>query len=118
MHRTLLAAACLAGLSATPALAVDRDFDLTNATGYPIREIYIDEASKDHWTDNAIEGVLDNGDKVRMQFGKSDVGCAWDMKVVWTDNTSSVWKGFNLCQINSITLKYNRSTDSATAVTD
>ncbi len=100
---------------AAPALAEDRDFDLMNATGYPIKTVLIDESASDAWTDNMLSGVMADGDTVRMHFGKGDKGCNWDMKVTWTDNTSSVWKNFDLCTIEAIKLHYNRDTDTASA---
>ena len=100
---------------ATPSFADDRDFELINATGYPIREIYIDEARSKNWSENELDSVLKNGEAMHFKFGKSDRGCKWDMKVVWTDDTSSVWSNLDLCKIEVIKLKYNRKTDEATA---
>jgi len=103
--------------SSAPALAADRDFDLVNGTGYDIKAVFIDEAASPTWTVNSIDGTMGNGDAVRMHFGKGDVGCKWDMKVVFADdNSAAVWHGFDLCQISKITLKYNRNTDVTTAV--
>jgi hypothetical protein len=100
---------------AAPSFADDRDFELTNATGYSIREIYIDEASSKNWSENELDSVLKDGESMQFKFGKSDRGCKWDMKVVWTDDTSSVWSNLDLCTIEFIKLKYNRKTDEATA---
>ena len=36
------------------------------------------------------------------------------MKVTWADdNSSSIFKGLDLCKINTVTLKYNKATDVA-----
>lgn len=112
LFATTVAAVTFCGASA---FAMDRDFDLTNATGYPIKSVLIDEAASDVWTDNALEGVMNDGDTVHMHFGKSDKGCKWDMKVTFTDSTSAEWHGFDLCSINTITLRYNRKTDVTSA---
>lgn len=114
MTRIIFAAAGLA-LLASPAFADDRDFDLVNATGYPIKTVLIDESASDAWTDNMLNDVMEDGVTVHMHFGKGDKGCKWDMKITWTDSSSAVWHGFDLCTINSITLHYNRSTDTTTA---
>lgn len=99
------------------ALAADRDFDLVNDTGYDIKAVFIDEAASPTWSENAIDGVMADGDTVRMHFGKGDIGCKWDMKVVFADdNSAAVWHGFDLCQISKIRLKYSRSSDVTTAV--
>jgi hypothetical protein len=116
MTRLLFAGVALCTvIGMSSAFADDRDFKLINATGYPIKSVYIDESSSDSWTDNSIDAVMNDGDEVNMKFGKGDKGCKWDMKVVWTDNTSSVWKNFDLCTIEVIKLHYNRDTDAATA---
>jgi hypothetical protein len=101
-----------------PGIRDDRDFDLINATGYAIKEVYIDESSSTNWTDNEVSGTFGDGEKIRFKFGKGEKGCKWDMKVVWTDNSSSIWHNFNLCEINSIKLKYNKATDESSAETN
>jgi hypothetical protein len=114
MTRILLAATA-ALLFAAPAFAEDRDFDLVNATGYPIKTVLIDEAASDSWTDNMLGDVMNEGDTVRMHFGKGDKGCKWDMKVTFTDASTAEWHGFDLCSIEKITLHYNRQTDVTSA---
>jgi|SRR5450432_2322587 hypothetical protein len=115
MSKTLLAATALTLLIAAPAFAADRDFDLTNATGYPIKTVLIDEAASDVWTDNMLESTMGEGDTVHMHFGRGDKGCKWDMKVTFTDDTTAEWHAFDLCSISTITLHYNRKTDVTSA---
>jgi len=115
MRYTLLAAAAMTLLFVAPAFAEDRDFDLVNATGYPIKSVLIDEAASDVWTDNELSGVMDDGATVHMHFGQGDKGCKWDMKVIFTDDSNAEWHGFDLCSINTITLHYNRNSDVTSA---
>jgi len=115
MKQIVLAAAGFAMLFAVPALADDRDFDLTNATGYPIKTMLIDESASNVWGNNELDSILNDGSTVRVKFGKGDKGCKWDMKVTFTDDSSAEWHGFDLCTINSIILHYNRSTDVTSA---
>jgi hypothetical protein len=54
-----------------------------------------------------------------VKFSKADKGCNWNIKVTWADdNTSSFFRGLNLCTINSVTLKYDKNTDKASYTTD
>ena len=40
------------------------------------------------------------------------------LNITWADdNTSSYFRGLNLCTINVVTLKYNRSSDTASYTT-
>jgi len=104
-------------LMVLPAWADSRDFDLVNATGYPIKHVFIDQSSSDEWTDDILgRDILDNGETVSITFGQAEKGCKWDLKVIYTDDESAVWSGFNLCVINSITLKWNKNTGVTTAV--
>ncbi|MEI8395442.1 MAG: hypothetical protein WCF85_11945 [Rhodospirillaceae bacterium] len=118
MKRIALTCALLSGIAfALPALADSRDFELVNGTGYPIKHVYIDEASSDSWSEDILgRDVLDNGESVKIEFGKADKGCKWDMKVVYTDASSAVWSNLNLCTIDSLTLKYNHDTGVTSAV--
>lgn len=122
MKKLALACALAFGaltLAGQPARADNRDFELTNGTGYPIKHVYIDENSSDSWTDDILgRDILNDGESVQVQFGKGDKGCMWDMKVVYDDGDTAVWHGFNLCTINSIKLKWNKSTGVTTAVTN
>ncbi len=119
MRQAIISAGFALLLSAAPAFAADRDFDLVNNTGYDIKSVFIDESASPTWTDNAIDSTMKDGETVRMKFGKGDVGCKWDMKVVFADdNSAAVWHGFNLCEINTIKLHYNRNTDVTTAVVE
>lgn len=115
-----LALACalaLGALFSQSALADNRDFELTNGTGYPIKHVYIDESSSDSWSDDVLgKDTLDDGDSVQIEFGKGDKGCKWDMKVVYDDGETAIWHGFDLCTINSVKLKWSKSTGETTAV--
>lgn len=104
-------------LVASPSFADDRDFDLVNATGYPIGKVYIDESASDAWSENMLPAVMQDGEMVHMKFGKGDKGCKWDMKISWTDGSPDVvWSGFDLCTINKITLKWDRATNTTSAI--
>ncbi|HOI93976.1 MAG TPA: hypothetical protein PK250_04650 [Syntrophobacter fumaroxidans] len=94
--------------------ADQRDFTIVNATGYPIRFIGINPPGDEIWNENELDAVLPDGAGFRVEFAGIEKGCVWNIKVTWADdNTSSFFRDVNLCKINKITLKYNRSTDTA-----
>lgn len=111
-----LFAACVSLLSA-PALAGDADFTLVNGTGYTIREVYISAANKNAWGNDRLgEGDLPNS-KSRLFKFRDSANCVQDIKVVFDDSDVSVtWEDLDLCEINKLTLRYNRATKAVTAI--
>jgi hypothetical protein len=97
-----------------------QDFTLVNNTGYQINKVFVSPASSNSWQEDVLgRDVLNNGKSVNIKFHRSTPGCKWDLKVVYTDDGSSaVWKGFNICAISKITIKYNRKTDTTSAITE
>jgi hypothetical protein len=106
-------------MCAQGAKADKRDFSLTNATGYDIQRVFVDGAHSRSWSDDIMgRDIFHDGETIDVTFDGADKGCLWDLKVDWTDGSPSTeWHDFDLCKITSITLKYNRKTDTTTAVT-
>ena len=106
-------------VSSNAAMADKRNFSLTNGTGYDIHSVFVDSSNSNSWSDDIMgRDIFRDGETIDINFEGADKGCKWDLKVEWTDNSPSTeWHDFNLCQITSITLKYNRKTDTTTAVT-
>ena len=108
----------LAALSSavSGAWAGDADFTLLNRTGYDLREVYVSASNKEDWGEDRMGSqVLENG-KARLFKFSNKASCKQDLKVVFDDDGSSViWHDFDLCDLNKITLKYNRKTDVTTA---
>lgn len=98
------------------ACAGDADFTLVNRTGYAINEVFISPTKKDNWgKDRLGENQLLNGQARKFKFGDTK-NCVQDIQVVFTDDESEVeWEGFNLCELNKITLRYNRKTREVSA---
>lgn len=118
--RTLMALVLVCtGFLATASLADDRDFELINATGYTIKGVYLDTTSSRVWGyENEIDEPFKDGETLSVKFGRGDKGCLWDMRIVWADGSKDdVWTGFNLCEISTITLKYDRNADKTWAIT-
>ena len=108
----LLCSTMLAGVSH----AGDADFTIVNKTGYPIRSIHIAPASSKTWGNDRLgEGILSNG-KARLIKFADKARCKQALSVTFDDDGSEVeWEEFNLCEINKITLKYNRKTGEVSA---
>jgi len=117
MKRILLslsAIPCL--LSSSAAFAGDADFTLLNRTGYSLREVYLSPSNKSSWgNDRMGDKYLDNGQSRLFRFSDKS-SCKQDLKVVFDDDGSEVvWEDFDLCEINKITLKYNRKSGAVSA---
>lgn len=115
--RALITLSAFAALASTaPAFAGDADFTLVNRTGFPIREVYIAPSKSSKWGNDRLgDGMLANGRQKLFKFADKS-SCKQDLQVVFDDDASEVvWEGFDLCEINKITLKYNRSTKEVSA---
>ena len=114
----LLTAAC-AALASASAWAGSADFTLVNRTGYDLREVYISPANRNDWgKDRMGDYVLENNKQRLFKFSDKSA-CTQDLKVVFDDDGSEViWEDFDLCELNKITLRYNRKTRIVTADTE
>lgn len=103
-------------LAAPAALAGDADFMVVNKTGYPIRSIHIAPAKSDDWGQDRLgNGILENN-KARLIKFSNKAKCKQALNVTFDDDGAEVeWEEFNLCEINKITLKYNRKTGDVSA---
>jgi hypothetical protein len=118
--QTLIALSAFAAVaSVTPAIAGDADFTLANRTGFPIREVYIAASKSSNWGNDRLgDGMLANGRQKLFKFSDK-ASCKQDLQVVFDDDGSQVvWENFDLCEINKVTLKYNRSTKEVSADTE
>ena len=121
MIKSLVAAAGLSlGLMSTGAFAQNADFDLTNSTGYPIRELYVSPSKAKTWGGDVLcKHVINNGDMWHITFPRGASSCMQDIKIVFDDDSSEVvWEDFDLCKINKITLTYSRSSGETKATVE
>ncbi len=111
---SLSAVTCV--LTSSAAFAGDADFTLLNRTGYSLREGYLSASNKNSWgNDRMGDKYLDNGKSRLFRFSDKSA-CKQDLKVVFDDDGSEVvWEDFDLCEINKITLKYNRKSGAVSA---
>jgi hypothetical protein len=117
-HNLALCAVAAVFASGT-ALAGDADFTLVNRTGYTLREVYVSPSHRDAWgKDRMGDAYLDNGKSRLFRFSDKS-SCKQDLKVVFDDDGSDVvWEEFDLCELNKITLKYNRKSREVSADTE
>jgi hypothetical protein len=112
----LLVAIALAPVAAVSAFAGEADFTLVNRTGYEIREVYISAANRNNWgRDRLGDGSLAHTKSKLFKFSDR-ASCKQDIMVVFEDDESKVtWEDMDLCEINKLTLKYNRSNKTVSA---
>jgi hypothetical protein len=118
--RFLPALALALSFTGTAHAEARQDFDLSNKTGYEIKEVYVSPSKSDDWQEDVLgTGTMPDGTKVHIKFHRSTETCQWDVKVVYTDDSSSaVWQNINLCEVEKITIHYNRSSDTTSATFD
>ena len=105
----------------TPARAQsEQDFTLVNGTDYDIDEVYVAPTSSKTWGRDIMgDGVLEARKSKAVKFRSGTTNCLYNLRVKWSDGSVTEWATtFDLCTISKITLRYNRSTDVTTAVTE
>lgn len=115
-----LAVLFVSGLAASGlASAGNADFTLVNKTGYALREVYLSPAHKTKWGNDRLgNNTLENNKSRLFKFADKS-SCVQDLMVVFDDDGSDVtWEDFDLCELNKITLKYNRKTKVVSADTE
>ncbi len=108
----LISAVVVSLIAATTALAQGKqNFTLVNQTGYTIAEVYVSPSKSDSWDADVMDmDVLPNNTEVDITFSRKEKSCMWDLKVVYDDGETAEWEGFNLCEVSTIAISYNRKT--------
>lgn len=122
LKSTLAGAILATALLATPAQAqtAKQDFNLVNRTGYELAELFVSPSKSDAWGKDILgKATIPDGESAHITFSNAAPGCIWDLKVVYSDDDSSaVWRNIDLCKIETITIRYNRNTDTTSASFD
>ncbi len=108
-------ALAIAVLSATSTFAADdRNVTVVNGTGYGIKFLGFNNPGDNDWSDNELGGVLADGGDVYVKFNTADKGCKWNIRIDWADAgyPGVLWKDVDLCSIETLTLKYDRASDT------
>jgi hypothetical protein len=121
--KAFFAAAFAAVLALTaPAFAQDakQDFKMVNKTGYELKALYVSPAKSDDWGDDILgQDVLSDGQVVNVHFSPKVHTCKWDLKVTYSDdNSNAVWSDIDLCNVEKITIHYDRKNDVTRATFD
>lgn len=112
MRKMLLTPAVMvaAMLAATPALADEWDFVLTNATTKEIKLVEVAPTGTQTWQKNIVDADIKKdattkpGARMTVHFDKG-AGCKYDIRATFADDTTMVWTGFNTCDDSYVTLK-------------
>lgn len=100
--------AALLFFGAATVAAGKQDFDLVNATGYTIAEVYVAPSSSNNWEDDVLgRDILVDGETVTINFAPNQKACMYDILVVWDDGDQASWDNFNLCTVTEITLHWD-----------
>jgi len=123
MKRITLAigfAALTTFFSAAQAQEAKQDFSLVNRTGYEIKEVYVSPNKSSDWEEDILaDGVLEDKGAREVHFHRSAKSCHWDLKVVYTvDSSSAVWEDIDLCTVEKITIHYDKDADTTSATFD
>ncbi len=120
--RFAVATLATASFASSPAQAQEakQNFVLVNRTGYELSHVFVSPSAADDWGDDIMgKDVVSDGDSVRVRFERGTRTCKWDLKVTYTDDDSSAyWRNIDLCTVERITIRYNRSSDTSTATFD
>jgi hypothetical protein len=120
MKSILLALAMSAAaltMSSSSFAADQRNVTVTNGTGYGIKFLGFNNPGDNDWSENELSAPMADGASQDIKFSTADKGCKWNFKIEWADPgyPGVVWQNVDLCQTNSLTLKYDRATDKTTA---
>jgi len=109
----------LAGFAGPCALAANPDLDFTieNQTGFIVKELYLSPTNKDTWGKQILQqGPLADKGTRNTKFKPTATATVWDMKAVYADGKSVVWKDLDLTKFNRLVLKWNKSTGKTSVV--
>jgi hypothetical protein len=113
----IIGALTVMGAASVAMAEAKQDFTLVNATGYTIDQVYVAPTKSNDWEEDVLgRDALGNKDSVHITFSRGDKTCNWDLKVVYDDGETAEWEKFDLCTVSKITIKYNRSSGSTSAV--
>ena len=112
-------AAAMVMLATTTAYAQDnRNVTVVNGTGYGVKFLGFNNPGDNEWSDNELGGVLSNGQSIYVKFNNADKGCVWNFRISWelSGYSDVLWRNVNLCQIDKLTLKWDRSSNETSFI--
>ena len=108
----LVAVATLVGSSSFA--ADNRNVTVVNGTGYGIKFLGFNNPGDSDWSDNELGKVLADGESIYVKFNNADKGCKWNIRIDWAAEgyPGVLWKEIDLCEVDTLTLKYDRATNT------
>ena len=101
------------GLMANGRAESSLDFNLVNATGYDIKEIYLSPSGQKEWGPNVLKTVLKDSLTLKLSFSQKANSEKWDLKAVYTDGEIAEWSAVKLTGIEKITLYWDKDKGSS-----
>ena len=90
----------------TAASAANRHVDIVNATGLTLSEFYASNTGADDWEEDILgRDELADGETFEINVDDGTGACKFDFKAVFTNGTSHVQRGVNVCAISTFTYK-------------
>ncbi|PVX28980.1 hypothetical protein [Sphingomonas pokkalii] len=112
MQKLAIIASAAILAAASPALADDWDFLLTNNTGKPIEKIEVAPSDSGVWAENKVDtelnktGKVKPGGKTTVHFEKSPSVCKFDLRATFEDKSSAIWSTINVCEYSYVIIAF------------
>ncbi|MES2042439.1 MAG: hypothetical protein V4475_01095 [Pseudomonadota bacterium] len=76
----------------------NRRIKVINDTTFSMRELYGSNVGADSWQEDVLgRKVLGPGQTVTVNFDDGTCYCSFDLKAVFSDDTSTIRRSFNVC---------------------
>jgi hypothetical protein len=96
-----------------------QDFAINNQTGYDIAQVYVSSAQTSDWEEDVLGAdILPDDGTMTISFRSQPKICEFDLKVVYSDGEEAVWTSFDLCEISTVSLFYDRKSGKTWASTE
>jgi hypothetical protein len=80
----------------------DRRVTIINDTNYTIVRLYGSNVGENSWQEDVLgDRVIPPGGKVTVNFDDGTCYCSFDLKAEFSDDTSTVRNGYNVCTMGS-----------------
>ena len=77
-----------------------------NLSGKTVREFYGSNAGSDSWEEDILGAdTLPSGSSVNINFEDGSGYCTFDFKAVFTDGSSVVESGVDVCSVGKVTIR-------------
>jgi hypothetical protein len=105
-------------MAASSVIAGDQDFILVNQTGLTIDQFYCSPSESKDWEEDVLgTDVLENGEKVEINFSREETARAWDLLIVDEDGDKIYWEEIDLLEAETIILYYENGKPTARIMT-